>query len=291
MRFPYFSSYLFAGNSPISSLDIKGDSIYVLFYTTGNSRGDEMFEAAAFTRKHNIENDIGFDKTKDIVVVIAIQDVSTISNKMNEVVNEYSNIFGKVQEFGIWSHSSLQGPVGTIPCSQNKLGEGNDEYQMSEKGWSEINFNWANSGKGAVAGFYGCRSGKREAVMTEEPTFTGDGFPISPAKYEYNKSFVERLSANFNLKDVDVLGQRTYSFDSKYVNKRKSSKISEEKYISRRWKEGNLDWRSFRLTYMVGGIRGRDDFFYNDQDLALPMRKANNGETVDLNYYQPGRKK
>lgn len=32
-KFPNFSTYLYAGNSPIGALDVNGDSLYILAYT------------------------------------------------------------------------------------------------------------------------------------------------------------------------------------------------------------------------------------------------------------------
>jgi len=65
-----------------------------------------------------------------------------------------------------------------------------DEKQLTIEGWSKIEFNWSND---ATAIFWGCRSGQ---------------------------SFANRLSSQENMRDVNVIGQMTYSYPSKFANGR-----------------------------------------------------------------------
>lgn len=288
-KFPDFSSYSFADNRPISAIDNNGDSLYVLFYTTGNKRGDEMFQAAALTRQYDIENSKGFDNKSDKVVLVPIQDLAAINAKVNDVIHQYSKTYGDVLEFGLWSHSSLDGPVGTIPTSENKLGEGADAYQMNMEGCSSVKFNWSGGGTLARAGFYGCRSGTQERFEITPAEYALDGLKVKPAVFGFKPSFVEKISASENFLNVSVLGQKTYSFDLKFTNFRSSSKISNERFIlSTDTQSGVI---KFSSTYLIGGVRKREDFLLNDQDLAFPMRVARNGETVGFQFQTGERKK
>ena len=46
------SPYSYCAGNPVMYVDPDCRVIYMLFYTTGNGRGDEMFKSAAQTRKH-----------------------------------------------------------------------------------------------------------------------------------------------------------------------------------------------------------------------------------------------
>ncbi len=136
----------------VSAIDIAGDSLYVLFHTEGNSRGDDMFFAAALTRKTDIERSEHFDLKRDKVVVLSIKDMADIKTQTENIIKEHSQKYGPTVEFGIWSHAAVHGPTGTDPTSSYSL----DEKQMTLEGWSKIDFNW---GENARAGFYGCKTG------------------------------------------------------------------------------------------------------------------------------------
>jgi RHS repeat-associated protein len=79
--------YCFTGNNPIRFIDPDGEDVYILFYTIGNDHGDNMFKAAADTRKRNIENSGSFDATKDKVIMFGIEDVSDIQNLTDWAIN------------------------------------------------------------------------------------------------------------------------------------------------------------------------------------------------------------
>jgi RHS repeat-associated protein len=187
--------YAYCANNPVRNVDPNGMEIYMLFYTFGNNRGDEMFRAAAETRKYDIEHSDYFDPTNDIVLLIPIQDLAGISQLVGNVIDTYSENFGKTAEFGIWSHASIDGPKGTVPTSTNAI----DEKQMSIEGWGNIVFNWGDK---ASASFYGCRAGVSENGST---------------------SFTTQISGLDNFRNVSVYGQTAYSYPSRYTNVRKTS--------------------------------------------------------------------
>ena len=74
----HLSPYSYCGGNPINVVDSDGMDIYMLFYTTGNRRGDEMFKSAAETRKYDIEHSNYYDATNDLVLMCGIQDISSI---------------------------------------------------------------------------------------------------------------------------------------------------------------------------------------------------------------------
>jgi RHS repeat-associated protein len=277
-KFAYQSPYIFVGNSPIVGIDVNGDSLYVLFYTSGNSRGDDMFKAAALTRQYDIEHSKGFNKNTDKVVLIGVSDVSTIKTEMENAVKQYSGKYGKTAEIGVWSHAGTDGPVGTVPCATDQLSL-IDVNQMSLDGWSKINFNWSTN---ARAGFYGCNTGY-------DPP--GD-----------KKSFASEISGLQNFKDVSVFGQSTYSYPSQYTNYRDNGGREEGDYGLLRTKyklvypkntldrapvlppslvqDGNI----LMKTYLVSGYKIKEDINFNEQHVALPMSYSKNGWRISKNF-------
>lgn len=194
----YFSisPYVYCLNNPINLIDPDGRSVYMLLYTVGNRKEEDyMFRAAAETRMKDIMSSKGFNPKQDIVIMKGISDLGKISDIVNNIVSTYSGQYGATAEFGLWSHSGLDGPVGTVPTSSNSLGR----IQMNMQGWGDINFNWANK---ASAYFYGCRSG---VSSTEYSSFTTD------------------VSALKNFHNVNVYGQSSYSYPSIYTNRRETN--------------------------------------------------------------------
>lgn len=177
------SPYAYCGNNPINAVDLNGASIYMLFYSTGNQRisqdGDEEFRAAAYTRKYDIEHSKGFNKNRDIVLVLPFDDITKLSQIVEDNVTEYSGKYGKTKEVGFWSHAGFDGPIGTI----NAIGADDviEGKQLSISAWGKINFNWD---KNAAIGFYGCNTG------------VGD-----------RKNFARNISKNTNMNNVNVYGQ------------------------------------------------------------------------------------
>lgn len=119
---------------------------------------------------------------------------------------------------------------------------------MSEEGWGNIAFNWVN--KGGVCGFYGCNSGN----SANGPAFN------------------QRISGLANFKNVDVLGQVTYSYPSKEAKSRKTDAGI---------RKGEHSVSTYFVASDRGSIKGR---YYKGN--AYPMSVYRNGKW-QLSRYQP----
>ncbi|MBN2682432.1 MAG: hypothetical protein JXR58_07975 [Bacteroidales bacterium] len=183
-KYPELSPYTYVGNMPIEAIDVNGEDIYIIIYTTGNHRGDDMLKAAADTREKAIKNSQDFNPKEDIVVMISVADISDIEMKVEKNIELLSPVWGSTKEVGIFSHSGKDGPTGTIGTRTNQL----DEKQMKMEGWGGIDWNW--SGEDNLLGVYGCQSA----------------------------SFAEKYSQQDNMKGVFVAGQNGDAFPSIYTN-------------------------------------------------------------------------
>jgi RHS repeat-associated protein len=198
-RFPGQSPFSFAQNSPIFGIDINGDSLYILVHTSGNKRGDDMLKAAALTRKYDIESSKGFDSKRDKVIVLDISDLGKLEQEVETTTKTYSKNYGGTVEFGIFSHSALEGPTGGTNTSGPDAITPN---QINVTGWGKIDFNWADNSKNRAL-FYGCRGGVY--------------------RNDKKSAFVQELSLLPNFKDVTLGGQSSYSFPSEYADYRSPS--------------------------------------------------------------------
>ncbi|MBS1913092.1 MAG: hypothetical protein JST22_13980, partial [Bacteroidetes bacterium] len=273
-NFPANSPYVYAGNTPISGVDKDGDSLYILTYVTGyGERGDKMFEAAASTRKFDIEHNPMFDSHRDKVVVIAVKDVSDIKEEVEMAIGIYAN-YGKTAEFGIWSHAAYDGPAGSVEAARDRLSDvtknPKDNNQMTLAGWGKIDFNW--SPKGGRAYFLGCNTGAIDPHHPSKPSFT------------------TALSALPNLKDVSVWGQTSTTHPSIWAD-RHAFTIWQDKndYLPVTNIYGDI---AVKKTYLVGASlgQGRGAYFLNFGGApADPMRVSINGNgSVAAGQFQPG---
>jgi hypothetical protein len=240
------------GVSVVLSLKVEG-FLYVLLYTSQNKRGDEMFRAAALTRKKDIENGAYFRKGKDLIIISEFQDIASIDKFFREQI-----IDRKTKELSIWSHAAPDGPTGTATTSTDAL----DGKQMTLAGWAKLKFNWVSHGDEAVANFFGCKT----------------GLPSG-------KSFSRNISSLPNFKNVLVAGQQNSGYPSQYTNYRINSENGEDNFINENSK--NI---VFQITYLIGGEGRSGDWNLNEQDVAYAMQINKNGKTV-FHKFQEGKRK
>ena len=245
---PSRTPYSYGGNSPIYSIDINGDSLYVLFYVIQyyghEGYDDKMFKQGALTRKSVIESSSHFDSSKDKVVLVALNDLGLVKNVMAQVVEFHSVKYGKTKEVGFFSHSAWEGPIGSLPTSGAyplRAENGARLPQMTLEGWNDIDFNWGDS-KGENCVFYGCNSSNNDYGS------------------EHNFSLLISILSQFN--DITIKGQQKSSYPS--------ISTTERKYTSE-MEKGLFKGEDI---YMVGSDGGADDVFF---DNAYPMNVSKNG--------------
>jgi RHS repeat-associated protein len=139
--------YSYCIDNPIRFIDPAGESVYVVTYTVGNTKGDEDLRRVALTKASRIMEQKGFDPKKDKVLVKGVKTKDEFSNVLKEA-NSLEKSFGKVRELNLFSHSGRnQGPV---------FHTGNGmPIQFSKSELNELPVNWES---GASASFFGCRT-------------------------------------------------------------------------------------------------------------------------------------
>jgi RHS repeat-associated protein len=251
-------------NNPIRYSDPYGEDVYLFYWVKSNNEKDNsLFWNSVLTHVNDLLSSKDFGKG-DIAVYESISDLGELKSDVEENISKLSPTYGKTREFGIWSHAGWDGPIGSLPTSQDQLNNGSGKYQLSFEGWSNINFNWAENGS-CSAGFYGCN--------------TGNDNYAGGAK---GASFTTRLSGQSNFKNVDVIGQSSSSYPSIYSDYRETTSDM---------RNGNFSRQS---TYMVAapplGTLGSWQ-----STPANPIRVSRNGRgTTNSNgnpIYQKGKKK
>ncbi len=268
-KFPEQSPYTFAANSPIGAVDVNGDYVYILAYTVNNNHGDDMFKASALTRKYDIEHSSTFNSKRDKVAMIEVTDLAKLNSKIKGLIAENQERYGFTIEFGLWSHSGLQGPVGSEPTSENAAP--GTLYQMDVSGYN-IDMNWSGESSNR-AGFYGCRSG----------VLGPDG-----------KSFTTEVSGLSYFNGVNVVGQPGSAFPSQYTDERNetiSQATGDYLPIERRYvNNGDPAAYVIKKTYLISGNEGEGKKALLIGAKAYPMTSSKDGAQKESDF-QPGSKK
>ena len=159
-----FNLYAYVRNNPLIFTDPTCESIYAVFYTTGNTNnnpdgGDAQFKQAAETRVKDIQSSAGFDPNKDVAIAIAVNSKQDFLNSI-DTINDLTSTFGKVAEISIFSHSGHDGPVypGAVGSSEKGrqfIPKIAGTTMIDRTQLDAIHVNWESN---AWAGFFGCHT-------------------------------------------------------------------------------------------------------------------------------------
>ncbi len=169
--FPFQSSYSMASNNPISSIDINGDSTYLIIYGSGwvnpEAQGQvydvgNAFKKNAEAQAENIRNSSGFNAQTDAVEVIYApteQDFIDATNK------QYAS--GEIIQLDVYSHGTendinLGGEATDVYTQQDKRWVGayddaRDSNSFGEQEFKKIDAN--NFSNNATCTLWGCNQG------------------------------------------------------------------------------------------------------------------------------------
>lgn len=200
----------------------KTVELFLYFYVTGYDHGDDLMSEAAQTRLQVIKGSSWYDPEKHKVHCPPIQDIAEVIKIVSNYINQYggeTKAFSR--EIGVFSHSGLDGPIGTVQTSVAPEPVYNS--QMLMPGWEQVKFNWVSYNARFVA--FGCNSAN---------------------EINATKIFAKNLSDLANFKDVAVWGQSTSSFPS-FVPDYRVTSVARSMHTG--WNVGK--------TYMVGGNAGR----------------------------------
>ncbi|WP_151714248.1 hypothetical protein [Acinetobacter bereziniae] len=221
--------------------------LFLLFYTTGNARGDNLMIYSAITRRINIKNEKWFDKNQHLVFLVPIQDIAEIITTIASSITKRGGIGNvEIKEVSIFSHAWFDGPTGSAICTIDPV----SFKQMGLSGWSQIDFQWADKSRFVM---FGCNTA----------TDTKDA-----------RIFARDLSECVNFKGIEVWGQSAPAKPSYYPDKRDSSILRND----------DKGWH-INFTYMVGSKPGDGLRATRGVPLpfppAQPMKKYINGKLIE----------
>ncbi|MCA0428280.1 MAG: hypothetical protein LCH37_12675 [Bacteroidetes bacterium] len=193
-KYQAYSPFCYAINNPLNFIDLDGNAVYIIVYADQEA----AFKVAALTRQREIESGVGFDKKKDKVYVVTLDDISRLPAQISECINDASkNGYGKTVEFDVYSHGGYDGPIGN---GQEKPGDcdfgksSRDPFkqsQMTPSCWRKINFNFDE--KRSIANFYHCKGASFAMKFLEyQPSVLYTGAPaISEVSASYSLSYYD----------------------------------------------------------------------------------------------------
>jgi RHS repeat-associated protein len=143
-----WNRYAYVWNNPLTFIDPDGEEVYVVTYTTGNTRGDDDFRRAAETRADEIRKKKGFDPTKDTVLLKGVRTKDDFRDVL-KAANALEKTYGKVEQVSLFAHAGPNdGPAFHAAHSTTP-----EFFTKSEL--AGLSVNWSGT---ADARFYGCRT-------------------------------------------------------------------------------------------------------------------------------------
>jgi RHS repeat-associated protein len=148
------NAYPYVQSNPLIFSDPRGETVYMVLYTEGNTKGDAEFRRAAETRAAEIENQEGFDPNVDTVLVRGVTTKKEVETAIEDA-NDLESTYGQVGELGLYSHAGPEdGPVFEYGMP--------DSSQFTPSEVSNLNIGWES---GATARFFGCNTADSFAQM------------------------------------------------------------------------------------------------------------------------------
>ena len=136
-----WNRYPYVWNSPLRFGDPTGEKVYVVAYTTGNSKGDDEPRRAAETYADELQQSSGFDPKNDTVLVVGVKSHVDFQKALDSVATSLiEKTYGKVEQVALFSHSGFDGPV----FHRNSTSAA---YQMTASDLSRLKVNWSLSGR------------------------------------------------------------------------------------------------------------------------------------------------
>jgi len=147
-----WNRYAYVWNNPLRNIDPDGEKVYVVLFTTGNSRGDDAMRRAAETQAETIKNDGAYDAKKDTVLVVGVRTKEDAQRAFDQAAGMEKD-YGKVQQVQIFSHGGTQGPTFHPPGKGPSNGLDGVQWTSSEV--RNLRINWDSGGS---AYFFACNS-------------------------------------------------------------------------------------------------------------------------------------
>jgi RHS repeat-associated protein len=177
-KYPGISPFTYVANMPVIAIDPDGERVIIIVYSGPN----DEHRGAAETRKDEVENMSWFNKETDKVVLMRVDDLGTLKDKIDAVLtDDFKNQYGETIEFSYFGHGGTDGPVGYYTTSGSHNAQEEDDTpggvkQLSLSGWAEIDFNFRKGG--SVANFHGCQTAEfamKFAVLQDAEYASGYG--------------------------------------------------------------------------------------------------------------------